>query len=409
MKTLLQINLCVNCLSTGKISEDIGLAAMQAGWKSYIAGAVIGKNPSKSNVIKIGSSKYIYFPYFESLVFDNHCLGLSARKATKRLIAEIEKIKPDLIQLHTIHAYYLNLKLLFEYFATINTPIVWTLHDCWSFTGHCAHFDAVGCEQWKTQCHKCPQLKEYPRSVGWVDNSRNNYDIKKKLFTSLGDRLHIVTVSQWLKNLVEKSFLRGLAPQVIYNGVNTEIYKPTDSNTLISSLGLKNKTIFLGVASAWGEKKGLKDYFALSEFLDEDMRIILVGLKREVINKLPPNIIGVEKTENTHQLIEFYSAADIILNLSIEETFGLTTIEGMACGTPGIVYDKTASPELITPETGLIVKAHDIKGLKASIEKIITKGKKYYSHNCRSRVLNFFNAEKQYEKYIALYNSIIGS
>lgn len=409
MKTLFQINLSVNCLSTGKIAEDIGMAAMHAGWKSYIAGAVIGKNPSKSNVIKIGSSNYIYLPYFESLLFDNHCLGLSSRLATKRLIAEIERIKPNIIQLHTIHAYYLNLKLLFEYFATIDIPIVWTLHDCWSFTGHCAHFDAIGCNHWKTHCQKCPQLKEYPKSLGLIDNSWNNYNLKKKLFTSLDSRLHLITVSQWLLSLVKESFLSGVHSEVIYNGINTNIYKPNNNNSFISTLGFENKKILLGVASAWGERKGLKDYIALSKILPDDIRIILVGLKKEQINSLPPNIIGIEKTENVYQLTELYSNASIILNLSVEETFGLTTVEGMACGTPGIVYDKTASPELITTETGSIVKAHDIQSLKKTIENVMAKDKSWYSQNCINRVQTFFNADKQYKKYIELYDSLIGT
>lgn len=408
MKTLLQINLCVNCLSTGKIAEDIGQAAMQAGWKSYIAGAIIGKNPSKSNVIKIGSSNYIYFPYFESLIFDNHCMGLASRLATKRLIAEIGKIKPDLIHLHTIHAYFLNLKLLFEYFKTIDIPIVWTLHDCWSFTGHCAHFDAVGCSRWKSECHNCPQLKEYPKSLGWIDNTRRNYALKKRLFTSLGERLTLVPVSHWLNNLVKDSFFQGIASHVIYNGINTNIFKPTNSTSFLSSLEIGNKKILIGVASSWGERKGLKDYLALSKILSDDMRIILVGLKKNTIKSLPPNIIGIEKTENLHQLVELYSASDVVLNLSIEETFGLTTVEGMACGIPGIVYDKTASPELISPETGLVVKAHDISKLKDAIEEIVAKGKEYYSQNCRRRALAFFSSDKQYEKYINLYDSIIG-
>ena len=406
MKKLLQINLSVNCLSTGKIAEDIGKAAMQKGWESYIAGKMIGKNPSESSVIKIGNSKSLYFPYFESFLLDNHCFGLASRSATRKLIDEIERIKPDVIQLHTIHCYYLNLKLLFEYFATIKAPIVWTLHDCWSFTGHCAHFDAVGCDRWKTHCLNCPQLKLYPKSLGLIDNSWNNFDLKKKLFTSLGDRLHIITVSQWLLNLAKKSFFNGLSTDVIYNGVNTNIYKPNPSNSIRSTLGLDNKKILLGVASSWSERKGLNDYLALSKILSDDKRIILIGLKKKQIKNLPPNIIGIEKTEIVYQLTQLYSIASVVLNLSIEETFGLTTVEGMACGTPGIVYDKTASPELITPETGYIVKAHDIQSLKESIESIIEKGKSYYSQKCIDRVQTFFNAEKQCSKYINLYNSI---
>lgn len=406
MKKLLQINLSVNCLSTGKIAEDIGKMAMQKGWESFIAGSIIGKNPSESNVIKIGSSCSIYFPYFEGLLLDNHSFGIASRSVTRKLISEIGRIKPDVIQLHTLHAYYLNLRLLFEYFATIEMPIVWTLHDCWPFTGHCAHFDAVDCERWKTQCQKCPQLKQYPKSLGLFDNSRNNFNLKKELFTALGDRLHLVTISQWLSSLVKDSFLKKQSNNLIYNGVNINVYKPNSNVSIRNKYGLGNRKILLGVASAWGERKGLKDYIALSRILPEDVCIVLVGLKNKQIKILPYNIVGIEKTENVNQLTELYSVADIVLNLSEEETFGLTTVEGMACGTPGIVYDKTASPELLTPETGLVVKAHDIQGLKESIGYILNRGKSCYSQNCIERVKSTFNAENQCKKYIDLYNSL---
>ncbi len=408
MKTLFQINLCVNCLSTGKIAEDIGKTAIHAGWKSYVAGAIIGKNPSESEVIRIGTSNYLYFPYFESLFFDNHCLGLACRSATRKLIAEIERIKPDVIQLHTIHCYYLNLKLLFEYFATIQTPIVWTFHDCWPFTGHCAHFDAVGCEQWKTHCQKCPQLKEYPKSLGLIDNSNRNYLLKKKLFTALGNRLTLVPVSDWISGLLNQSFFQGSRIVTIKNGIDLSKFKPTLKG-LTNKFNIGDKYVLLGVASSWSERKGLMDFYKLNDIIDHNKyQIVLVGLNKKQLKALPDDIIGLYVTESVEHLSELYTIATVLINPTHQDTYPTVNLESMACGTPVIAYNTGGCPETINSGIGTIVEKGNVNGLKEAIDYYTSFDKRALSEECRAKAVKFFDKETCFKKYIDLYSSLIG-
>lgn len=405
MKTLLQINSVINTGSTGRIAEEIGQKAIAAGWQSYIAYGRENNRPSQSHKIRIGSDWDIRFHGLQTRLLDNHSLGLSSKGATKKLITQIEEIKPDIIHLHNLHGYYLNIEVLFKYLATKDIQIVWTLHDCWSFTGHCTYYDAVGCYKWKTVCHSCPQTKTYPASF-LLDRSRKNFLEKSKLFNSVSN-LTLVPVSNWLKGEVEKSFLKENHIKRIYNGVDINTFIPLKNSYVREKYNIGNKFMLIGVAAIWAPRKGLEDYIELSNMLNDDEVIVLVGLSDKQLSQLPSNIIGVIRTENIHELAALYSTSDIVLNLSYEETFGLTTVEGMSCGTPGIVYDKTASPELITNETGFIVEAGNMEQLLNAIETMKKQGKNYYSENCRRRAEEYFNKDDRYQEYLELYEEIL--
>lgn len=399
---VLQINSVINSDSTGRIAEEIGLTAIQAGWESYIA---FGRNdrPSKSNKIKIGTDLDVKWHGVITRLIDRH--GLASCRATRKLVKEIKEIQPDIIHLHNIHGYYLNIKILFDYLATADIPVVWTLHDCWTFTGHCAHFSYINCDKRKTQCDKCPQKKVYPASYG-LDNSLNNFQLKKKLFTSVKN-MTLVSVSSWLNSLVQESFLNIHPTQVIHNGIDLNTFKPTSAEGVKEKYSLSGKFVLLGVASTWNEKKGLHDYFKLSNHLEEDEIIIIIGLTQNHIKSLPNNIIGIARTQNVSELVEFYSVANVVLSLSVEETFGMTTVEGYACGTPGIIYNCTASPELITDQTGLIVEQGNIDKLLKAIKQIKQNGKQYYSDACVERAQKFYRKEDRYQEYIDLYESML--
>lgn len=403
MNKILQINVVNNYGSTGRITEEIGHKIALKKWESYIA---YGKRARQSNseLIKIGTRKDIILHGFQTRLFDRH--GLGSKRATIDFIKQIKKIEPNIIHLHNIHGYYLNIEELFKYLAKANVPIVWTLHDCWAFTGHCAHFDYFGCYKWETSCYSCPQKKSYPASW-FLDRSRENYAIKKELFNSVSN-LTIVPVSNWLENVVKRSFLSNFNIKVINNGISIDTFSPQQNiNKIKNKYNVKSKYALLGVATTWTEKKGLNDFIALSLSLPTEYTILLVGLSAKQLKSLPKNIIGIPRTENIQELVLLYSAADIVLNLSVEETFGLTTVEGFACGTPGIVYNCTASPELITKETGLVVEKNNITDLKNAIFQIISKGKNHYSSACRERAVNYYNKEDRYNEYIQLYNKIL--
>jgi len=402
MKKLLQINSVINSGSTGRIAEEIGQMAIKSGWVSYIA---YGRNerPSTSNLIRIGNDKDVKLHGLQTRLFDRH--GLSSRKATSDFIKQIDNIKPDIVHLHNIHGYYINIEVLFHYLKNANVPVVWTFHDCWPITGHCSHFSYVGCEKWKSQCFECPQKSGYPASY-FIDRSKKNYILKKELFNSLPN-LTLVPVSQWLSGVLEESFLQNYPIKVINNGINTEVFKPSLSSDFRNKYGLKDKFILLGVASVWEERKGLKDFIELSKLLDSDYQIVLVGLTKKQIELLPKNILGIERTESVYALADIYASADIVLNLSYEETFGLTTVEGFACGTPGIVYNATASPELIEESTGIVVEQGNMNKLVEAIYTIKNNGKQYYSDACVNRAHRLYKKEDRYKEYIQLYNELI--
>lgn len=406
MKKILQINSVLNFGSTGRIAEGIGQAAIRHGWESYIA---YGRNQrdSQSRAIKVGNDWDIKFHVLQTRVLDRQ--GLASNRATNELVEEIEEIKPDIIHLHNLHGYYLNFKVLFDCLKCTGIPVVWTFHDCWPITGHCAYFSFVGCQKWKTQCEHCPQKTKYPASYG-LDRSYQNYCEKKSLFTSISQTtMVLVPVSYWLNNIIAESFLKRFTTKVIYNGVDINTFFPQDISDIRKKYRLEGRHVLLGVASSWSERKGLQDYLQLSRTLRDDELIVLVGLKEKQIEKLPPRIMGIKRTENLNELAALYSLADVVCNLSVEETFGLTTVEGFACGTPGIVYNCTASPELINSDTGFIVEAGDIEGVRSAIDVIRNRGKSSYSSACRERAVKMFNKDSQYEQYIQLYEELLAN
>lgn len=400
MPILLHINATANWGSTGKIAEQIGLCAQKHGWKSYIAyGRMM--NPSKNELIKIGNDFDVYEHYTEAKVLDNE--GLASRKATKRLLKRIDEILPNVVHLHNIHDHYLNYPILFRYLAKKKIPIVWTQHDQWATTGHCC-YNPVGCERWKDECHDCPLSKWY-----CLDRSRRNFMLKKKLLADIPS-LTIVTVSEWLANMMKQSHLKNRSIEVIHNGIDIKTFSPQALSTR-ERYGIdKQKKIVLGVASPWSERKGLKDYVKLSKELDSRFVIVLIGLSDAQIDKLPDNIIGIKRTQNQIELACFYSMADILLSLSYAETFGMTMAEAYACGTPCIVYDNTAQPEIVTLQTGRIAKTGDIEDVVRLIyEMTENQFKQNHSADCRKRAEEHFDKERCFEKYVQLYEELLSS
>jgi glycosyltransferase involved in cell wall biosynthesis len=401
-KILFQINTVGNSGSHGQIAEAIGNVAMEQGWISYIA---YGRRPraSKSKLIKIGTKWDIGWHVLQTRLFDRH--GFASRRATKILIKRIKAIQPDIIHLHNIHGYYLNIALLFEYLSFANIPVVWTLHDCWPITGHCSHFDFIGCDRWETGCFECPQKNRYPKSI-LFDRSRKNYHQKKKFFTSISN-LTIVPVSKWLGNVVKQSFLQKKTVRVMYNGIDTTLFVPLDVNKMKSKLRLEEKFIILGVASVWDDRKWLNDFVRLSQLLDSQYQIVLVGLTQQQKKTLPPAIIGISQTGNNNQLVEYYSAADVFLNPTLEDTFPTTNLESLACGTPMITYKAGGSPEAIDLTTGIIVEKGDIHGIVNAIKIIYSKGKSFYSSACRAHAVQFFSKEDRFKEYMDLYHELL--
>lgn len=405
MPKVFQISIEVNANSVGKIAEQVGEAAINSGWESYITYARDHK-PSKSHVIKIGTSTDLYWHGIMTRLFDRHCLHSTG--ATKRLVHQIEEIHPDVIHLHHIHGYFLDMVVLFDYLKKVKKPVVWTFHDCWSFTGHCAYPNLSDCERWMTGCHHCPQKKEYPSSI-WVDRSRKNWEQKKDLFNSI-ENLTIIPVSDWMKDLVEQSFLKCNHIHRIYNGIDLNVFYPQDNKKIVYNryrIPIENK-IVLGAASTWDPRKGLTDFIELSSKLPSNISIVLVGLNDEQLKNLPPIVIGVKRTYSVQEMAELYSAADVFVNPTYGDTFPTTNLEALACGTPVITYKTGGSPEAVDEETGIVVSQGDKVGLEESILTVLESWDlATVSEKCRKRAEKLYDKKKNFAEYVELYDYLI--
>jgi len=401
---VLRITTEINRSSIGRTTEQLGKLVIAEGWESYIAwGRADGKSESKK--IQIGNKTSVFTHGLLTRLFDLH--GYGSYFATKKLVANIKEIKPDIIHLHDIHGYYINLKVLFNFLKDSGIPVVWSHHDCWAFTGHCAFYSSVDCNKWQTECHHCPLYKDYPGSL-FIDNSRKNYRLKKKLFTSL-EHLYNVGVSEWISKELNKSFLNKYPIITICNGIDTDVFKPRldCSDKIREKYNLGNGDILLGVATAWGERKGLSDYYKLREQLSEDYTIVLVGVPQSLQESLPTGIVGIQRTDSIEELSKLYSTASVVLNLASAESFGKTTPEGLACGVPSIVYNCTASPDLVDSETGVVVEKGDINGIVNAINTILTWDKETTIQKCRERACEHYSIKNNWPKYIELYKQIL--
>lgn len=390
------INSVCGIRSTGRICTDLAETLIDNGHQCEIA---YGREtvPEKYSDIsyRIGSECGVRMHALASRIFD--CSGFCSKKPTEKLICEIERFKPDVIHLHNLHGYYLNIETLFEYLASTDIPVVWTLHDCWAFTGHCAYFAAAKCERWRDGCHNCPQKSTYPASVV-LDRSKYNYERKKHLFTSVSN-MTLVTPSDWLAGLVRDSYLAKYPVRVIRNGIDLSVFKPT-ANDFREKHEIGDKKMILGVASVWSERKGLNDFIALSKLVDKQTCIVLVGVNKKQQGMLPENIIGIERTNNVRELAEIYTAADVFVNPSKEETMGLTTVEAMACGTPVVVSNLTAVPEVVTDLGGVVVDGLTACSISGAVAKVLSSKFDPISN------AQMFDKKAKYAQFLEFYESV---
>ncbi|NKI32004.1 glycosyltransferase [Croceivirga thetidis] len=402
MPKLLQINTVASYSSTGRIVVGIGQMANKEGWQNYVG---FGRKDEveNSNTYRIGNKLDNYLHVAETRLFDRH--GLSSRMATKKFINWIEEIEPDIIQLHNLHGYYLNIPILFKFLENFEGPVVMSLHDSWNLTGHCPQFEHIGCEKWITSCHKCPLTREYPKSLG-IDRSTKNQLMKKNWFTKV-DNLTLVTSSEWSVDIIRKSFLSNKEIVKISNGVDTNIFYPRENSKLKAKYNLENKFIILGVAAVWTVNKGYKDFLKLSSKLNTDEVLILVGLDEKQTKEIPKNILGIQRTQDVHELAEFYSISDVFLNLTYGDTFPTVNLEALACGTPIVTYKTGGSTEPVNSNTGFVVDQGDLDASLEQVREIKKIGKEHYIKKCREFAVDNYEKDAQFLKYIKLYKRLL--
>lgn len=356
---ILQINSVCGIRSTGRICTDIATALEDAGHQCRIGyGREQVPAPYQEYAVRIGTDASVRLDGVKARLFD--AAGFGSKCATKAFIEQVKAFDPDVIHLHNLHGYYVHVGILFDYLKQAGKPVIWTLHDCWPFTGHCVNLN--GCDKWKTTCFDCPKYRRYPSS--YTDHSRRNYQRKKQAFCGVPN-LTIVTPSQWLGELTAQSFLGEYPVKVIHNGIDTTVFKPTASD-FRQQHGLQEKTVVLGVASAWGKGKGLYDFYKLADRLGDGYRVVLVGLTAEQQAALPKNILGITRTNSTKELAEIYTAADVFVNPTYNDNYPTVNLEAQACGTPVITYRTGGSVESVPSEN--VVPCGDVDALVRRIQ-----------------------------------------
>ena len=396
MKVIVAINGC-NFGSTGNIMKGIARLAENRGHSVYIAYPMSRNMPSADkNDIVISSVPVKFFSI--KLAYFTGLNGCFAWISTWLFLKKLNKIRPDILHFHNLHDSYINLPMLFNYVKKHKIKVIWTLHDCWAFTGHCPYFMMVACDKWKTGCGDCPQKKIYPKTC--IDTSRFMWKKKKEWFSGVDD-LTIVTPSGWLADLVRQSFLKDYPVKVINNGIDLEKFKPTDS-VFRKKYNLETKHIVLGVAFGWSKRKGLDVFIELAKRLDDRFQIVLVGTNDRVDHQLPSKIISIHRTHNQQELAEIYSSADVIVNPTREDNFPTTNIEALACGTAVITTLGTGGGcEILDEKTGVAISINDIDEIEKQIIRICTK-KVFSSSDCVDRAKNFDRNEK-FKEYTDLY------
>lgn len=398
-RKLLQINPVVRLnTSTGRIMKEIGELAMEAGWESYIAysKARDGVPAHTSRLVPVGDKLDLAIHAAATRLFDAH--GLVSRRATRQLIKEIGRINPDVVHIHNVHGYFLYYPMLLNYLQESGKPVIWTVHDCWLYTGHCYYYSAAHCDKWKTGCGHCPQKRAFPAS--WlVDGSARNWKKKQEAFAPM-TRLTICPVSDWIRQEMSHSLLKDKPFQVIHNGIDLNVFKPQAEKPLPG-------VTILGVATLWHEEKGFPDLVRMAGMLRNDEHLILVGrMSEEQIKRLPANVQHIPRTENVAKLAALYSQATVFVNPTWQDNYPTVNLEAIACGTPVVTYRTGGSVEAVTPGTGFVVEQGDVEGMLEKVREVAASSREDWRARCVAHAQLHFRKEDCYQQYIRLYESL---
>ncbi len=396
-----QINVVGGSGSTGRLAAGIDQTLRRRGHQGTLAFGR-GEAPAGSRCVAIGSSRSVYSHVLRTRLTDRH--GFGSAGTTRSLLRRMEADRPDLIQLHNLHGYYLHIGELFRWLKQAGIPVVWTLHDCWAFTGHCAFFDYEGCPRWESGCHDCPQRGGYPAS--WVvDASHKNWSDKRAIFTGV-PRLTLVTPSRWLASLVRRSFLKDYPLHVIPNGVDRTLFcpRPEEGTALRRRFGIgEGEKLLLAAANVWEPRKGLRHLEELAFRLPTGVRLAVAGLRKDQGSGLPTSVVRLSHIAGAEEMAAWYSAADVFINPTREDNFPSVDLEALACGTPVAAFDTGGVGEALDDATGRAVRPGDTDALLNAALELAEEDCRWA---CVERAAHLYDGLRRFEEYVDLYESL---
>lgn len=402
---VMQINAVYGFGSTGIIVKDIATSLLEAGNCTRVAYQVSNSISDNVELYQVGNK--IDWKIHALLT---RVLGKQAYAsivATKKLLAYLDKEKPDIVHLHNLHANYVNLNMLLKYLAKKSIAVVITLHDCWFFTGKCFHFVGCGCEKWRTGCGTCPQNKEDVKSF-FFDRTHSVFGDKKKYFQAIPN-LTVVGCSDWIKGLAEQSpIFQGKYITRIYNGVDTSIFYPRQQTTFRNENQLDGKFVILGMANKWMKSKNIELVKKLFDNLKEDDQVVIVGCSEQQKIELEKYqcVTAVGFIKDRDILADIYSASDVFVNMTYEDTLPTVNMEAICCGTPVITFNSCGSPELVNEGvTGYVISQGSEPELLNALYKV--KNRLIDRKQCGNEGKHRFDKNLQYKEYLALYSYVL--
>lgn len=403
MKRILHINVTYKHTSTGSIEWEIMNYCRDHGIESkalYQLGDCYYDEHSEKYESKI---EYIFRTGMNKFFGPNQIYLISE---TIKLINEIKRYKPDLIHIHVIHSLALHYPMLYRFLIKYQYPVVYTMDDCWAYTGGCFHYTEAGCFKYQNDCKECPKHSKMAMDCY---NFMTSYHLrlKKKYYDKL-KKVVFVGVSQWIANEASKSIIKNHDIRVIYNGIDTCIYKPrkSESQYIKEKLLQGREHLIIGVADHWNDRKGLYKFVELARNLyGKKYQIVLIGRMDDNVISKPDNMTFYGRIDNKEELVLMYNAADVLVNMSIEESFGLVTAEASSVGIPVIAMNSTANSELIRLVNGTLLDTYDILAIKKSIYEICKKQNDI--NNNLEQVRKRLSKETMLENYLSLYKELL--
>lgn len=396
---VLMINSVCGVRSTGRICTDLAQMLEAKGHTVKIAyGRMAVPENYQTYAHKVAGDLDVKLHGLKARLWD--ASGFGSKAATRRFIKWVEQFDPDVIHLHNIHGYYLNVELLFKYLRRCGKPILWSFYDCWSFTGHCAHFDYNGCDKWKEGCQNCRFKANYPKSL--LDRSKQNYEKKRRLFTGIPN-LQLIVPSKWMASMVSQSYMKEYPCHVLPNGIDIGQFSPLPGDVK-ETYGIEDKNLVLGVSSVWQKMKGLEHINSLAQSLPKEKYAILLVGGGEDKEPIDPAILRISHTDSVAELCRIYTAADVFINPTLQETQGLTTVEAFACGTPAVVFNAGGAAECVDDTCGIIVPKDDTKALQEAVIRVCEESP-FTREACRAKA-ETYDKNTCYKAFLTLYEAL---